>query len=178
VNNLQTKQWAQLKKLSYVYEKEPSSCVEELTQLANDLAVDLKLHGDVKEQAKHIRSEYSKVFLNPDGWPAAFPFIETSVQEGLKMLSLHGLYEGRTTGSRSKCSAKGCPGWFVGILWESGDQTYLCSEGWHYDAETQELEIVGGGEIIGRFVTPREILPKDKWITRDELMTRKGWRVS
>ena len=170
-------QWAQLKKLSYVYEENPESCIEEIMQLANDLDVEWKINGDEKTQAQYIRNQYSELFLNSEGWPSAFPCTENTVQEGLKMWSLSGIYEGRTTGSRSKCSAADCRGWFIGVLWESGDQTYLCSEGWHYDPELQRLDIVGGGEIIGRFVTPRNILPREQWISRDELLTRKGWRI-
>jgi hypothetical protein len=128
---------------------------------------------------KLARVLYSKHLLQENGWPKAFPVIDDeAVREGLHMISLNGTYEGRTTGSRSKCSAKGCPGWFIGILWESGDQTYLCSEGWHYDPENQELQIIGGGEITGRFVTPREILPRSEWPSREALLKSKGWRIN
>ncbi len=128
---------------------------------------------------KLARVQYSKHLLLENGWPRDFPVShDKAVREGLRMNSLNGTYEGRTTGSRSKCSAKGCPGWFIGVLWESGDQTYLCSEGWHYDPENQELEIIGGGEITGRFVTPREILPRSEWPTRGVLNQRKGWRIN
>jgi len=128
---------------------------------------------------KLARVLYSKHLLLENGWPRDFPVIhDEAVREGLRMNSLNGTNEGRTTGSRSKCSADGCPGWFIGVLWESGDQTYLCSEGWHYDPENQELQIIGGGEITGRFVTPREILPRSEWPSREVLNQRKGWRIN
>jgi hypothetical protein len=58
-------------------------------------------------------------------------------------------------------------------------QLHICSEGWHFDPDSLELRIVGGGEISARFVTPRPFgeppLPKSEWPSRAELLKRKAW---
>ena len=89
------------------------------------------------------------------GWPPNFP-IESSggVAQGLVVRSVSGAIEGRTTGSRRRCSSTNCPGWFIGVLWESGQQAYLCSEGWRYDPASRTVRVVDGGEISARFVSP------------------------
>jgi hypothetical protein len=179
MNHEELAQWARLKKLSYQLEEVHTDVSAEITEVVQKLRIELPNLNDRKTAAQILRRHYSESVLLKNGWPKEFAMIhDEAVQEGLRMKSLTGAYEGRTTGSRSKCSAKGCPGWFIGILWESGDQTYLCSQGWHYDAENQELEIIGGGEITGRFVTPREILPRSEWPTRESLLQRKGWRIN
>ena len=115
-------------------------------------------------------------------WPTTFP-IEPSggVAEGLVVRSVSGAIEGRTTGSRRRCSSTNCPGWFIGVLWESGQQTYLCSEGWRYDPASRTVRVVDGGEISARFVSPAplgiEPLPRTEWPARAALAHRKGWRI-
>ena len=126
-------------------------------------------------------SDRSRARTGP--WPASVP-IEPSgaVAEGLVVRSRSGAIEGRTTGRCRPCSSHACPGWFIGVLWETGQQMYLCSEGWRYDAATRMITVVAGGEISARFVSPPPLgtppLPRDHWPDRSALAHRKGWRVS
>jgi hypothetical protein len=57
---------------------------------------------------------------------------------------------------------------------------YICSEGWHYNPTTREIEVIGGGEISARFISPKPLgvapLPREEWISREELTKRQGWR--
>ena len=144
--------------------------------------------GHVNEQvANHTlqrlcRRAYA-LALTIDGWPTAVPLLgDGRVQVGLRVRSLTGEMEGRTTGGRRRCPAHGCPGWLVGVLWESGQQLHICSEGWHYDPETTELRVVGGGEISARFVSPEPLgvppWPREQWIPREELVSRPAWSAS
>jgi hypothetical protein len=172
-------QWARLKRLSYRLEEVHTDVSAEITEVAQKLQLELPNLNERKTAAQILRRHYSESVLLKNGWPKEFAVIhDGAVREGLRIVSLNSIVEGRTTGSMRKCAADECPGWFVGIIWESGQLMYLCSEGWHYDAENQELEIIGGGEITGRFVTPREILPRSEWPTRESLLQRKGWRIS
>jgi hypothetical protein len=114
-------------------------------------------------------------------WPSDFPTtVDGKVGEGLIVLSKSGQIEGRTTGSRRPCSSTECPGWFIGVLWETGQQTYICSEGWHYDPATDSVHVVGGGEISARWISPPpegvQPLPRHEWPDRLPLYRRKGWR--
>src|SRR5437588_8392618 len=94
----------------------------------------------------------------PGPWPVEFPTtVDDKVREGLVVRSLSGAIEGRTTGSRRPCISHSCPGWFVGVRWETGQLMFPCSEGWHYDSETRTLRITGGGEISARFVSPKPL---------------------
>ena len=137
---------------------------------------------------QEIRRLYSEAVCSKDGWPRMLPYSsEKQIKEGIPLFSVSGNVEGRATGSRRKCiSGKSdidkCPGWFIGVLWESGQQMYICSEGWHYDSENDRIDVIGGGEISARFVSPKPLgvppLPRDEWPDRDALARRKGWRVS
>lgn len=116
-------------------------------------------------------------------WPAAFPVNgDGSVVEGLVVWSRLGLVEGRTTGSRLRCSSIGCPGWCIGVSWETGQPTmFPCSEGWTYDPATKTVHITGGGEISARVISPKPLgtppLPCWHWPDRATLTRRKGWRA-
>jgi hypothetical protein len=130
-----------------------------------------------------LRRLYFLTLCNEDGWPILFNHeTDNSVPEGIPVFSLNEQIEGRTTGSRRKCASKECPGWFIGVLWETGQQMYLCSEGWHYDHVKQRIDVVGGGKISARFISPKpsgvEPLPQAEWPTRSDLINRKGWRIS
>jgi len=137
---------------------------------------------------QEIRRLYSEAVCPRDGWPRMLPYSsEKQIKEGIPLFSVSGNIEGRATGSRRKCIAgksdsDKCPGWFIGVLWESGQQMYICSEGWHYDLETDRIDVIGGGEISARFVSPKPLgvppLPRDVWPDRESLVRRKGWRVS
>lgn len=114
-------------------------------------------------------------------WPEDFPRVsDNKVVEGLTVSSKSESIEGRTTGSRRPCSSSECPGWFMGVLWETGQQTYICSEGWHYDPASQSVRVVAGGEISARWISPLpegvQPLPKSDWPERPALYRRKGWR--
>jgi hypothetical protein len=137
---------------------------------------------------QEIRRLYSEAVCPRDGWPRMLPYSsEKQIKEGIPLFSVSGNIEGRATGSRRKCIAgksdsDKCPGWFIGVLWESGQQMYICSEGWHYDLENDRIDVIGGGEISARFVSPKPLgvppLPRDVWPDRESLVRRKGWRVS
>lgn len=121
-------------------------------------------------------------YADPGTWPSEFLVdSDGSVAEGLVVRSLSGEIEGRTTGARLRCSSFGCPGWFIGVSWETGQVMRPCSEGWAYDATTNSVRITGGGEISARVVAPKPLgtppLPRSEWPERSLLSHRKGWRV-
>ena len=176
--------------------------VRRIRELFNDLGIvepeslsslDLKVAhlnegANYKFLTQEIRRLYSEAVCPRDGWPRMLPYSsEKQIKEGIPLFSVSGNIEGRATGSRRKCIAgksdsDKCPGWFIGVLWESGQQMYICSEGWHYDLETDRIDVIGGGEISARFVSPKPLgvppLPRDVWPDRESLVRRKGWRVS
>lgn len=115
----------------------------------------------------------------PGPWPKAFPVLaENKVERGLMVRSLSGKIEGRTTGGRRPCISDGCPGWFIGVKWETGQQMHICSEGWSYEPATATIRVTGGGEISARFVSPKPLgtppLPRPAWPARSEL--GPAWR--
>ena len=118
----------------------------------------------------------------PGLWPENFPVLDDGrVREGLIVLSLPGTIEGRTTGGRRPCISKGCPGWFIGVRWETGQLMFICSEGWAYDPATETVRVTGGGEISARFVSPKPLgvppLQREQWPTRATLSKWMGWRA-
>lgn len=116
------------------------------------------------------------------GWPSNFPVDpDGRVQAGIVVRSLSGEIEGRTSGGRTRCYTKTCPGWFIWVVWETGQEMKPCSEGWAYDPVTNEVRVTGGGEISARFVSPPPLgeppLPRDQWPTRAELAEKHPcWR--
>lgn len=118
-----------------------------------------------------------------DSWPSWLEVDdEGRVPEGLVVRSRSGEIEGRTTGARRRrCAAKGCPGWFLTVSWETGQIMHICSEGWAVDPMGGGIRVTGGGEISARFVSPRPLgtppAPRDEWPAPGEL-TGRGWRVS
>lgn len=134
-----------------------------------------------------FRELYRQHICDADSWPKDFLLIDDkTVHEGILVRSLSQAIEGRTTGSRRKCASKKCPGWFIGVLWETGQQMYICSEGWHFERPFPDddlcISIIGGGEISARFVSPKPLgvspLDRSEWPKRQDLMKRKGWRKS
>lgn len=128
------------------------------------------------------RHAYSLV-LTQDGWPSHFPLVESGrVRTGIVVRSLDGRIEGRTTGGRRSCPSKRCNGWLVGVHWQTGQQLHICSEGWHYDPSTDELHVIGGGNISARFVSPKPFgvapRPRREWPSRSELMKTKAWSAA
>jgi len=144
--------------------------------------------ANYKLLTQEIRRLYSEAVCSKDGWPRMLPYSsEKQIKEGILLFSVSGNVEGRATGSRHKCisgkgTSKKCPGWFIGVLWETGQQMYICSEGWHYDYKNNRIDVIGGGEISARYISPKPLgvlpLPRDEWPERDALARRKGWRVS
>jgi hypothetical protein len=65
--------------------------------------------------------------------------------------SLSGTIEGRTTGARLRCLTIGCPGWLIGVSWETGQRFRPCSQGWRFDPVAKTVRVTGGGEISARF---------------------------
>ena len=120
---------------------------------------------------------------DPGSWPAEFPVDKAgNVEEGLVVRSLSGEIEGRTTGARLRCSSFSCPGWFIGVTWETGQPMRICSQGWRYDPASRTIRVTGGGEISARVVSPAPLgtppAPRSEWPDRGTLARRKGWRVS
>ena len=114
-------------------------------------------------------------------WPADFPVLPNgSVEEGLPVWSLSNSIEGRTTGARLPCTSVGCPGWFIGVRWETGQLMRICSEGWRYEPAKRQVRVSGGGEISARFVSPKPLgaspSPQQEWPPREVLRRWKGWR--
>lgn len=179
MNHEELEQWARLKRLSYRLEDVHADVSAEIAEVVQQLRIELPNLNDRKTAAQILRRHYSESVLLKNGWPKEFVVIhDGAVREGLRIVSLNGIVEGRTTGSMRKCAADSCPGWFVGIIWESGQLMYLCSEGWHYNPELDQLEIVGGGEISARFINPRDLRPRSEWDNREVLLQRKGWRIN
>lgn len=117
----------------------------------------------------------------PGPWPAAFPVQpDGRVEEGLVVWSRTGRIEGRTTGARLPCISHGCPGWFIGVRWETGQLMRICSEGWAFDPTVHEVRVTGGGEVSARFVAPAPLgtppTPVEEWPTRAQLERWYGWR--
>jgi hypothetical protein len=116
-----------------------------------------------------------------EGWPHDFEVTSSGcVEVGLRVSSRSGKISGRTTGGRMKCSSNGCPGWFIGVRWETGQMMFPCSEGWKYEAATGSIAITGGGEISARVVSPEPLgidpLPPEQWPSRVSLTRLTGWR--
>ena len=110
----------------------------------------------------------------PGPWPKEFPVgPDERVELGLVVRSLSGKIEGRTTGGRRPCISLGCPGWFIGVKWETGQQMHICSEGWSYDPASASVRVTGGGEVSARFVSPAPLgtppSPKSEWPRRADL---------
>ena len=186
MNQVEVAKWAQAKRLSFVVDgagEGRDAAVAELTELLFELEVEFDFSelavSEVVRQT--VRAEYARLVLDKEHWPARlFMSDDSTIDEGIHVRSLNRALVGRTTGSRRPCAAHGCPGWFVGVLWESGQQMYICSEGWHYNPTTREIEVIGGGEISARFISPKPLgtppLPREEWPAREELTKRQGWR--
>ena len=165
--------WAEVKRLSYVTD------AETFGKLVSALFPNLE--SSITPQK--FRDLYREHFCSKEnGWPKWFP-VHTNgkVEEGLTVLSLSGVVEGRTTGNRRKCLVTECPGWFIEVIWETGQRMWPCSEGWHFDSDSKTVSIIGGGEISARFITPKPLgtnpAPRNTWPTRSELARKRGWRV-
>jgi len=118
----------------------------------------------------------------PDRWPDELPVApDGTIEEGIPVFSRSGEIEGRTTGARLRCSSKVCPGWFIGVNWETGQRLPPCSEGWSYFPDEHVIRITGGGEISARVITPPPLgvppTPREEWPTRESISTWKGWRT-
>ena len=129
-----------------------------------------------------VRAAYALRNHNPDAWPSAFPTLDDGrIQSRMTVRSRSIRLEGRTTGGRQKCRSTSCPGWFIGVLWETGQQMFICSQGWHFDANRNEVFVIGGGEISARYISPppmgRAPLPSLKGKDREALLSRESWRT-
>lgn len=121
--------------------------------------------------------------LTDDNWPVHFPTqSDGTVLVGLTCRSIDGSIEGRTTGRRRRCPSSTCQGWLVEVRWEDGQLLQICTEGWHFNPESMELQVVGGGQISARFVSPeplgRSPLPRNEWPSTLELKRFPGWMDS
>ena len=131
-----------------------------------------------------MTTERDQHIADPGSWPADFPSDDDgTVEEGLVVWSRLAIIEGRTTGNRQRCKSHGCPGWFIGVNWESEVFTrWPCSQGWTYDPEARTVRITGGGEISARAGDPApagtDPTPRWHWPERSTLATRLGWRLT
>ena len=166
--------WAEAKRLSYTLSGDKFiECVKRLG---------ITLHREISTP-EEFRDLYRSHVCDENHWPKNFSLLAPNkVREGIEVKSLTGTIIGGTTGNRKKCVANKCPGWFVEIIWETGQTFWPCSEGWHYDSESDCISIIGGGEISARFVTPkplgRQPSPREEWPSKKELNKMRGWRVS
>ena len=165
--------WAELKRLSFV------GSSEDFRELALRLGVDERLAASPQA----FRDEYRQQVCDAHGWPKALSRLtEKTIAEGIRVFSVSRKIEGRTTGSVQKCRATGCPGWFIGVQWETGQLMHICSEGWHYSPDKNQIDLVGGGEISARFVSPKPLgvhpLEERDWPARADLRQRRGWRIN
>ena len=113
-------------------------------------------------------------------WPSEFSVVdEKHVAEGLVVRSLSGAVEGRTTGHRRPCSTTECPGWFIGVRWESGQLMFICSQGWTYDPGTGSIRVTAGHELAARYVAleDADLWPREDWVEPDQLHKWAGWRL-
>lgn len=129
-----------------------------------------------------LTETYRQHLASPGAWPTELPVTaDGGVEEGLVVLSLSGTIEGRTTSARLRCRSTGCPGWFIGVSWETGQRLLPCSQGWRYDPGARTVRVTGGGEISARVVSPAPLgvppLPREAWPARAALAGGKGWRV-
>ena len=118
--------------------------------------------------------------LTADDWPSHFPIkSEKSIEVGLVCRSIDGNIEGRTEGDRRRCPSKQCRGWLVGVRWQDGQLLRICTEGWHFDPVKKELQVVGGGQISARVVSPKPLgrppLARGAWPSRSELKKFRAW---
>ena len=129
-----------------------------------------------------VRAAYDHEVFNAKHWPKALATLDDQhVAKGLVVRSRTNTIEGRTTGGRQKCPSTSCSGWLIGVLWETGQQMHICSEGWHFEPSTNEIHVIGGGDISARYISPRPWgrppLPKSLWPSKVELNTKTGWKI-
>jgi hypothetical protein len=128
------------------------------------------------------RAAYDHEVFNSRHWPKAFPILdEQHVAKGLVVRSRTNKFEGRTTGGRQKCQLTSCPGWSIGVLWETGQQMHICSEGWHFEPSTDEIHVIGGGDVSARYISPKPWgkppLLKNLWPSKDDLNATAAWKI-
>ena len=166
--------WAEAKRLSYTMSDDDF----------REIVVSLGFSLPDNTTCQGFRDIYRRNICDHDGWPTDFPLVgNAKIAEGIRVKSLSGAITGMTTGNRRRCSATSskCPGWFIEVIWETGQRLLPCSEGWHFDADSATVSIIGGGEISARFITPKPLgtnpAPRNEWPSRKHLMTMRGWRV-
>src|ERR1035438_5862843 len=102
-----------------------------------------------------VRAAYDHEVFNAKHWPKALETLDDQhVAKGVVVRSRTNTIEGRTTGGRQKCPSTSCSGWLIGVLWETGQQMHICSEGWHFEPSTNEIHVIGGGDISARCPPP------------------------
>lgn len=137
--------------------------------------------GRVEDRCRCVYSIVNTV----DGWqPRLTVWDDGRIETCLVFRSLSSEIEGGSTGGHRRVPALArpgvaCLGWLVGVLWETGQQMHICSEGWQFDPESGELRIVVGGEISAPFATSRPLgeppRPKSEWPSRAKLLKREAW---
>lgn len=143
--------------------------------------------GTLQRLCRHAYS----LAVTKDGWPTAYPVDGRGrIRIGTVIRSISGSIEGRTSGGRRRCTATGqndrngsnaCAGWQIAVHWETGQRMSICSEGWHYDPELDEIQVIGGGEISARYVSPKPHgtppLSRDQWPSRLALLQSPAWKT-
>lgn len=142
--------------------------------------------GAVQRLCRHAYA----LALTKDGWPTALVVDGTGrIRTGTVVRSIDASIEGRATGGRRRCTATGrkgrtptdpCAGWQIDVHWETGQRMRICSEGWHYDPDRDEIQVIGGGEISARFVSPPPLgtppRPRNQWPARSSILSAPAWR--
>lgn len=97
---------------------------------------------------------------------------KTTMESGLVVWSLSGEIEGRTTGHRRACGDAKCPGWLIGVKWETGQNFLVCSQGWAFDPSSRSIRMTArelsstSPTIPDRRPAP---LPRSEWPERSAL---------
>ena len=93
---------------------------------------------------------YHITLLDEEGWPKALRVDDKGELSGdIECVAKAKMIKGRLMSARSTCPLD-CPGFRVRVKWDRRAlPTHVCSSKWHYDWDTNQIIIVGGGMIDG-----------------------------
>ena len=64
------------------------------------------------------------------------------VNKNVIVISRDGKHKGHLTGGKRPCRLEGCRGVCLGVRWDDGKLTYLCSYDMDYDEKTLSYKII------------------------------------
>jgi hypothetical protein len=93
---------------------------------------------------------YHIVLLDEEGWPKALQIDDKGALLGdIECVAKAETLKGRVISPRYVCPLD-CPGFRVQVKWDRRAlPTHVCSSKWHYDWDTNQIIIVGGGMFDG-----------------------------